>query len=473
MRLTPLHLAAYALPAIPIAALGQPFYMFAPTFYAREMGLAAGAIAVILLVVRVLDAGADLMAGRLSDLTAGPRLGRFGRRRPWVVGAFPIAALSAFMVLAPPDGAGALWFAVWTLLISVSWAAIILPLNAWGAEIATGYRERITITAWREVATILGVIAAVAAVQFLSGPQGELREALAALGLAVAVTTPLACGLCALLLPDPAPRQPDPGSLLDGLTGAARNGPFRLLVSAYLVNGLANALPATLFLYFVAERLQRPDLQGALLGAYFIMGLAGAPLWAWAGARWGKHTVWCGAMVWACAIFGLALLVDGPEDWVLFALVCLGSGLALGADVVLPAAMQADVVDLDRLTTGAAPRTGVYFALWSMATKLALALAAGLAFGMLALSGFDTGASAGGQTPAAMAMLVALYCAVPVGLKLAAIAFMARYPITAARQADIRARIEALDSAALDSAPLDPGAAARSGTARPAGGSSP
>jgi glycoside/pentoside/hexuronide:cation symporter, GPH family len=449
MRLTPLHLAAYALPAIPIAALGQPFYMFAPTFYAREMGLAAGSIALVLLVVRVLDAGADLVSGRLSDLTTGPRLGRWGRRRPWVVGAAPLAALSAWMVLAPPDGAGVAWFAVWTLLISVSWAAIILPLNAWGAEIASGYRERITITAWREVATILGVIGAVAAVQVLSGPQGQLREALAALGLMVAVSTPLACGVCALLLPDPPPRQADPGTLLDGLRGAGANGPFRLLVGAWLVNGLANALPATLFLYFVSERLQRPDLQGVLLGAYFAMGLLGAPLWAWAGGRWGKHLVWCWAMAGACAVFGLALLVDGPEDWVLFLVVCLGSGLALGADVVLPAAMQADVVDLDRLATGAAPRTGVYFALWSVATKLTLALAAGIGFGVLALVGFETGQDAAGaqaQTPFALATLAGLYCGAPILLKLAAIAMIARYPITQAEQAKLQLRIDELEA---------------------------
>jgi Na+/melibiose symporter-like transporter len=436
VRLSLPRLLAYALPAIPIAALGQPFYMFAPTFYAREMGIAAGVVGAVLLVVRVLDALADLAAGRLSDRTPG----RFGRRKPWVLLASPLAALSAFMVLAPPDGAGAWHFGFWSLMASIAWAGIVLPLNAWGAELSTDYRGRVAVTAWREAATLIGVVLAVGAVAALT-QGGPLREALRALGLFVAVATPLACGICALLLPDPPPTRRDEGSLRAGLAGAAANGPFRRLVVAYLVNGIANGLPATLFLFFVSDRLGRQDLQGALLGAYFLAGLVSAPGWAWAGARFGKHKAWCAAMIWACAIFALALLVDGPEDWPLFAAICVGSGLALGADVVLPAAMQADVVDLDELRTGKAPRTGLYFALWSVATKLALAVSAGVAFGALGLAGHV--AAGGPQTPAAMGTLVGLYCVAPIALKLWAIGQMARFPIDAVEQRRIRDLIAA------------------------------
>ena len=97
--ISPLRLFAYALPAVPIAALGQPFYMFAPTFYAKEVGIGAGMIGLILLIVRVLDAASDLAAGRLSDQTGG----RFGRRRPWVLLASPLAAAVTGQIL-PVDG---------------------------------------------------------------------------------------------------------------------------------------------------------------------------------------------------------------------------------------------------------------------------------------------------------------------------------------------------------------------------------
>ena len=69
------------------------------------------------------------------------------------------------------------------------------------------------------------------------------------------------------------------------------------------------------------------------------------------------------------------------------------------------------------------------------------AVAAGAAFGILGLVGFNT--QGGSQTELALNSLVALYCAIPIGLKLISIILMRGFPIDAAEQARIRAEIEA------------------------------
>jgi Na+/melibiose symporter-like transporter len=75
-----------------------------------------------------------------------------------------------------------------------------------------------------------------------------------------------------------------------------------------------------------------------------------------------------------------------------------------------------------------------------MATKLALALAVGLAFPLLDAAGFEPRAAQ--QVPGAGLALAALYAWGPVLLKLAAVALMWRFPLDEKRHAALAAVIQ-------------------------------
>src|SRR4029078_13008734 len=111
------------------------------------------------------------------------------------------------------------------------------------------------------------------------------------------------------------------------------------------------------------------------------------------------------AFVWA---WGL-----GPGDTTAFAIVCALSGIALGADLALPASLLADVIGRGGETRGA----GAYFGVWTLATKLNLALAAGIALPLLAYLGYTPAA----RDPAALHALALVYAAAPCVLKLGAV----------------------------------------------------
>ncbi|WP_043815612.1 MFS transporter, partial [Rubrivivax gelatinosus] len=68
-------------------------------------------------------------------------------------------------------------------------------------------------------------------------------------------------------------------------------------------------------------------------------------------------------------------------------------------------------------------REGAYFGWWNLATKLNLALAAGLALPLLGLAGYAPGA----REPQALAALTAAYCLLPCVLKTAAAALLWRW----------------------------------------------
>ena len=437
-------IVAYALPGLPLAVLTLPVYVFIPTLYSRELGLELAAIGVVLLTTRVLDAFSDPIIGVLSDRTAGP----WGRRKIWVVTATPLCAAAAYILFTPPEGAGANDLFIWSAALTLAWTAVLLPYSSWAAELTGDYNGRTTLTSVREAFVLTGTIVVMAlptGLTLLGYP--SLRTHAQAIAWIVVGLLPVSVLLCAAVVPDRQPAGAARAAFRDGIRVLFNNRPFGRLVAAFVINGMANGLPATLFILFVSHRLAMPDAYGPLLLAYFLSGLAAIPFWHELSKRLGKHRTWVAAMVWSSAAFIWTPFVVGPGDWLAFSVITVLSGLGVGADLTIPASIQADVIDVDTLESGE-QRTGLYFALWGVATKLALALAVGTAFPVLDAVGFEAAAAAGGNTENALFVLTLLYSFLPVVLKLTASGLMWTFPLTAERQREIRRTLEARGSVA-------------------------
>ena len=431
MTLKRTDLAAYAALALPLAALNLPLNVYVPTFYARQFGLDLAAIGTLLLAARLIDIVTDPIIGVWQDRTTS----RFGRRKPWIAGALPFLLIASFMLFVPQGEVGLGYLFFWISAAYLAWTIMQLGYGAWGAELSPDYHERSRITSWREGFVITGIITAAALPAMLGLDPGDPRS-LFALFILMAVGIPLTAWALLWRVPDRQVAQSPPLPFIKGLKLAWANKPFRQLIAAYLLNGIANGLPATLFLLFVEHALGMPTSAGPLLLLYFLSGILAIPFWLKLSYTFGKHQTWAFAMLWACTIFALVLFLK-PGDFYFFAFICLASGASLGADLALPVSMQADVIDLDEAQTGQR-RTGLYFAAWSMATKLALALAVGLAFPLLDWAGF---AATGQNTNQAIWALMALYAPVPVLFKLAAIALVWRFELDADTQQNLRQNI--------------------------------
>ena len=429
------QIIAYALPAIPLAALTLPLYVLVPTFYTETLGLSLASVGFALLLVRIFDAVNDPLIGWAADRFRPS----FGRRRALFAASLPLTAISAFMLFWPPADASALWLVAWGLMLSLGYTAALIPFSAWGAELATDYHGRSRITAWREGLTLIGTLIAIALPFAIGFDQAKGVHGLAMLGLVILIGLPLFGAVAIFATPEPVEHSRARVNLKAGLAHLARNRPFLRLIAAFFLNGLANGIPATLFLYFVSARLGLPDARGPLLFFYFLCAIAGVPLAAWAARRFGKHRAWCYGMLAACIAFAPAPLL--PEgSLIAFAAICAVTGLLLGFDLTLPPAIQADVIDVDTAASGE-QRSGTYFAAWSLATKLSLAGGVGVVFPALAAFGFDPAASSGsGEGLTALAIT---YAWVPIIAKLVSIAIMWNFPLDEEAQKSLRSRIEA------------------------------
>ena len=459
----------YGFMGFPLAFVALPLYVVWPNHYARAYGVSLATLGALLLLVRLFDAVVDPLIGQWVD-----RLGRRGRAAgPLAVGgpgvasggqapaeaagaeisykktALRTAVFTSLLLIVgfwalffPPDWAGTqpadrvVW-AVGALVVTyLAYSLLSVLHQSWGARLGGSATQRGRIVGWREGLGLAGVVVA------------SVLPTAAGLP-ALATTLALALGVACLLWAQavvPRAASPTSAQALHGMPSQTADGApqahalqahtphaqtpvdrsrwtdafwplrqrgFRRLLAVFVVNGMASAVPATLVLFFIQDRLQAPTaLEPLFLGAYFLCAAASIALWLRAVRRWGLARTWLGGMLLSVAVFGWVLTL-GAGDWPAFVAVCMLSGLALGADLVLPAALLNGLIH-DMGARG--EREGSFMGWWSFATKLNLALAAGVALPLLGALGYQPG-----QTDAAATQALTLaYGLVPCLLKLLA-----------------------------------------------------
>jgi len=211
----------------------------------------------------------------------------------------PMLLLGVEKLFRPEADADGAYLLLWALVAYLGWTLVAIPYSAWGAELSDQRHERTRIAAAREGFVIVGTLAALA-VPALAGVAADPASTLALMAQWLWWVLPVAVLLTVGLVPaapSQATRRPP---WREGLRLLARNRPLRRLLLAYVVNGTANGLPATLFVLFVAQVLQARELTGPLLAIYFAAGIVALPAWVWLARRVGKTRAWTASLVLAC-----------------------------------------------------------------------------------------------------------------------------------------------------------------------------
>jgi len=396
----------YAVFAAMLAAAGLPIYIHAPKVYVDSYGVGLTALAGV------------LFALRLFDVVQDPALGWLAQRLRAVRG---LAVLGGVAVLAgsmlglfavTPPIAPLWWFALMMTGLFSAFSFLTICMYAQGVAAAPrlGPQGYLGLAAWRETGALLGVcVAAVAptALDATGNPYGNF-----ALGFA---------GLCAVALWLMRREWTGaPGPMGDtGFRAVLSDSIARRLLFVALMNAAPVAVSSTLFLFYVESVLEAPGWEGPLLLLFFLAAAGTAPVWARLAGRFGARAMLLSAMALAIASFSLVLTL-GAGDTLPFALICLASGAALGADFALLPALFA------RRMEQVAPEAAAAFGLWAFVSKLTLAIAAVVLLPALEAAGFRSGAD---NPQAARDLLTYLYALVPCVLKLGAMAVLATTPL--------------------------------------------
>uniref|UniRef100_UPI0017A2732D MFS transporter n=1 Tax=Ramlibacter sp. TaxID=1917967 RepID=UPI0017A2732D len=284
----------YGLLGLPLAFAALPLYVQLPAYYAGTFGVPLAALGALLLAARLFDAAIDPWLGTAVD--------RLLARKPAAV---PVAATGAAAVLAlgfallfvpPVRGMAALlaWAAGALALTYAAFSALTIAHQAWGAMLGGDEAQRARIVAWREGFALAGVLLA-SVLPLLVGWAATTLVLAAALALGCWAWASTAANAPGVRTTAPAPA--------DRWLPFARQ-PFRRLLAVFALNGIATAVPATLLLFFVQDRLQAPAaMQPVFLGAYFLCAALSIPLWLRLVPRTGLARAWLAGMVLALAVF--------------------------------------------------------------------------------------------------------------------------------------------------------------------------
>lgn len=444
----------YGVFGMPLAMLALPIYVYVPQFYAQRGGLTLAVI------------GAALLAARTAAAFIDPLLGwwitRSGGAYPrFVLIALPLLLAGYGALFHPPVLAGGLallWFLASLMLVYTGFSLATIAHQSWGAALTQRPGERTRVAAVRESCGLVGVMTAAAvpavfgydalsvtfaavlliaaACLLLKAPRpaifataataATVATATAATSTAATAATSTAAAAAtatttaataATTTAATATAAPPLG--LAAMLAPFRQSRFRALFLVLMINGVAASIPATLFLFFAEDRLKLGANAGLFLLLYFASAAASMAVWPAVAQRVGEARAWAASMLLTAVVFIWAWGL-GPGDAVSYGVICVLSGLALGADLALPPALLAGVI---ANAGDSGQREAAYFGVWNWGVQMTLALAAGVALPVLEWQGYVPGTGQG------LGALAFAYALLPCCLKLLAAALLWRAPL--------------------------------------------
>ena len=453
MRLSNTKLAAYSLPALPIAAFATPLAIYAPPFYATDMGLGLAAVGTIFMVARFWDLFTDPVMGVLSDKLPS----RWGRRRHWMVIAIPILMLSTVLVMFPnwfpqAHGSGA-YLLITLLLLYVGYTLLTISHIAWGAELTDDYHERSRVQGWREFAHLgsMTLVLMIPAVLEQTGQALSSVVKMNAMGWYVLALTPIAIFIAVRFVGErPVKRAPNPLGFTAAFRVLAQNPFLRRVVIADLFIHLPSSVRASVFIFYVAAIIEMPEWSAVIMLSYFAAGPIAVPLWVKISKHLSKHKA-AALGVFLHVAVTISYLLPGKGDALLFAGLFFMSGIVYAGVPFLIRSMVADIVDYDRLQTGQ-DRTGLFYATVTTTMKVGGALGIGLGYPLLALIGFNP---SGPNEQAQLDGLRYVYAFLPAVSELLVVYLLYRFPLDEAMQKRLREMAHATDRGFLNRAVED------------------
>ncbi len=349
------------------------YFYSPPPDSGRTIYLPIGVVGAIMTFISLWDAVIDPFIGHWSDNLRS----KLGRRRPFILFSLPFIGAAMVLLWMPPTGST--WLTAGFLLLvmlvySTAYSLAGIPYDATMAELANDNAERISLSSWKSVFGIIGVMIGSLLIAPLFETQGALFMGAVTAGV----------GFVTILLTIPAIRNThkeigEQMGVIAGLKHTVKNKPFQAMLASTLLVHIAYAMITANLPYFVTVVVGGSEGDvGLYLGVVVILMILATPIWSLLGKRIGNAKL----MRWSMGLLAVMASLNffvGQIDFLptnILAYITMGLiGPFLGGYFILAYSMMGNVVDYDELLTNRR-REAVFYGTFSLAVGIGPSMAA-------------------------------------------------------------------------------------------------
>lgn len=390
-------------------------------------------------------AGALLFGSKMLDVVTDPPMGlisdrtrsRYGRRRPWLLGASFFCGLSFALLFNVPEagpGPSVVFVGAALALYALSYTAFQVPYMAMPAEMTDDYHQRTKVMSWRVVFMTLGNMIGAGGVPALAEQLGADRPAYAQMGMLIGAFIFLVMLSCFFLTRDARQTQPTSDERIplgQQLAWLAGNKPLLILMGTKIAIyiGLASNIAVAMF-FFSGVLKFGGKMLGLFLVVQAITSIAFLPVAAWVSRRVGKRPAYIASLIGFCGMVLTWLLATPDEPMAVFVARALLIGVFAAGAHLYGQSMLMDTFAWDYKLTGVR-REGVLSAAFSFVEKACLALGPLIVGVLFSSMGFDKDLPPmAEQSPSAVTAMYLGFVFIPVGMQAISVVLLLFYRLT-------------------------------------------
>lgn len=405
----------YSLPAFAFAIPTFPVMVFLPALYSENFGLSISYIGVVLFIAKIFDIITDPVMGWLNDK-------RIMSRKFWIIFGALLSGLSLHKLFQLESLPYNEYLFIWIVLLYVGWTMFQIPYLSIGYEIEDNYHDRTKLSATREFFVLLGLFCSLSIPMIVELENKELVKSLVNLAL---ISGFIGLAIFLFFVRTTKPKVDDKLSIKT-ILNLKNNSKIRKLFLIWFLNSLANVFPMILFVFFITYVLGGNDgNRQETLFYYFLFSVIGIPIWTLLSKKTNKVFTWRVSLILSAIIFSLVLFLENGNFAYFIIISCL-TGLCLGADLLIPLSIQADMIDFHRMKFKE-DISGFIFSVITFLNKISFAIASIFVFGILGMLDFDSDKDINQQSKY---FIIFSYAVIPIILKLTASLLLKRLNFT-------------------------------------------